>query len=70
MLTANAGLPHRSTREAIALAIHLVVHVERVGRHRRVTDVARVAGYDVAADRIRTEPIVGPALTGTEGGVS
>ena len=46
------------------MAIHLVVHVERVGRHRRVTDVARVAGYDVAADRIRTEPIVVPAMTG------
>ena len=66
----NTGLPHHSTREAIALAIHLVVHVERVGRHRRVTDVARVAGYDVAADRIRTEPIVVPALSGAEGGVS
>lgn len=70
VLTANTGLPHHSTREAIALAIHLVVHVERVGRHRRVTDVARVAGYDVGADRIRTEPIVVPALTGAEGGVS
>src|SRR5262249_18748271 len=30
VLTANVGLPHRSTREAIALAIHLVVHIARV----------------------------------------
>ena len=39
VLTANVGLPHHSTREAIALAIHLVVHIDRVGRtqdrHRR-----------------------------------
>ena len=31
VLTANVGLPHHSTREAIALAIHLVVHIDRVG---------------------------------------
>jgi hypothetical protein len=30
VLTANVGLPHRSIREAIALAIHLVVHIARV----------------------------------------
>ena len=57
VLTANTGLPHHSTREAIALAIHLVVHIERVGRTRTVTDVATVSGYDTAADRIRLEPV-------------
>ena len=30
VLTANVGLPHHSIREAIALAIHLVVHLARV----------------------------------------
>jgi Flp pilus assembly CpaF family ATPase len=50
-LTANIGLPHRSVREAIALAIHLIVHIARINGVRRVTDVARVAGYDIAADR-------------------
>ena len=30
VLTANVGLPHTSTREAIALAINLIVHVARV----------------------------------------
>jgi pilus assembly protein CpaF len=29
VLMANAGLPHHSTREAIALAFDLVVHVDR-----------------------------------------
>src|SRR5215470_9503571 len=57
VLAANTGLPHHSIREAIALAIHLVVHIERVGRTRKVTDVAAVAGYDAATDRIRLEPV-------------
>jgi pilus assembly protein CpaF len=50
VLTANVGLPHRSTREAIAFAIHLVIHIARVEGVRRVTEVARVAGYDVDRD--------------------
>jgi pilus assembly protein CpaF len=51
VLTANVGLPHRSVREAIALAIHLIVHIARVNGVRRVSEVARVAGYEVASDR-------------------
>lgn len=56
VLTANVGLPHRSTREAIALAIHLVVHVARVAGQRRVTQVVAVHEYDGQADRFRLEP--------------
>jgi pilus assembly protein CpaF len=55
VLTANVGLPHRSIREAIAFAIHLVIHVARIDRLRRVTEVARVAGYDAECDRFRLE---------------
>lgn len=55
VLTANVGLPHRSTREAIALAIHLIVHIARVGGHRRVTEVAAVRGYDAQSDRFLLE---------------
>ena len=51
VLTANVGLPHHSIREAIALAIHLIVHLGRVEGHRRVTGVVVVQGYDTAADR-------------------
>ncbi len=69
VLMANTGLPHHSTREAIALAIHLVVHVERVGRARKVTDVATVSGYDPAGDRIRLAPLVSRVPTDAEGGV-
>src|SRR5205814_7128664 len=56
VLTANDGLPHHSVREAIALAIHLVVHIARVHGRRRVTEVVRVRGYDPRQDRFLLEP--------------
>jgi Flp pilus assembly CpaF family ATPase len=56
VLTANVGLPHRSTREAITLAIHLVVHLARLESRRAVTDVVRVRGYDPQSDRFVVEP--------------
>jgi pilus assembly protein CpaF len=56
VLTANVGLPHRSTREAITLAVHLVVHLARVNGRRTVTQVAHVRGYDAQQDRFIVEP--------------
>jgi Flp pilus assembly CpaF family ATPase len=44
-------LPHRSIREAIALAIHQVVHIARLNGRRHVTEVLQVRGYDVESDR-------------------
>jgi pilus assembly protein CpaF len=55
VLTANVGLPHRSTREAIALAIHLVVHIARVRSHRRVTQLMAIKEYDGHNDRFVME---------------
>jgi pilus assembly protein CpaF len=55
VLTANVGLPHHSTREAIALAIHFVVHIARVNGRRAVTEVVAVRGYDHNADRFGLE---------------
>lgn len=51
VLTANVGLPHRSVREAIALAVHLVVHIARVHGQRRVTQLMAVREYDGHQDR-------------------
>ena len=48
--TANVGLPHASIREAIALAIHLVVHIARDGGRRRVTQLVAVRGYSPQTD--------------------
>lgn len=57
VLTANVGLPHHSIREAIALAINVVVHIARTDAGRRVTEVARVAGYDASGDRFQLETV-------------
>lgn len=55
VLMANVGLPHASIREAIALAIHMVVHLERVDNERRVTQVAHVRGYHARRDQFALE---------------
>ena len=55
VLTANVGLPHHSVREAIALAIHLVVHIARVNGRRRVTEITTIRGYDAGTDRFELE---------------
>jgi pilus assembly protein CpaF len=57
VLTANVGLPHASTREAIAFAIHLVAHIARDGGRRRVTQLVRVRGYDTQADAFRLDSL-------------
>jgi pilus assembly protein CpaF len=51
VLTANVGLPHRSVREAIAFAIHKIVHIARINGVRRVSEITGVTGYDIVADR-------------------
>lgn len=65
VVAANVGLPHASVREAIALAIHLVVHIARDGAQRRVTEVAGVQGYEAQPDRFVVEHLY---TYGTEGG--
>jgi pilus assembly protein CpaF len=61
VLTANVGLPHRSIREAIALAIHLIVHIARVNGCRQVTELTAIRGYDANADRF----VLDSRLTGS-----
>jgi pilus assembly protein CpaF len=68
VLTANVGLPHRSIREAIAFAIHVVVHIARVDGMRRVTQVTRVTAYDAETDRFRLDDMT--AALAAEGGIA
>jgi pilus assembly protein CpaF len=55
VLMANIGLPLASIREAIGLAIHAVVHLERVEDRRRVTQTARILRYDARSDHFVLE---------------
>ena len=55
VLTANVGLPHHGIREAIALAIHLVVHLTRANGRRQVSAVVSVLGYAATSDRFHLQ---------------
>lgn len=57
VLTANIGLPHASTREAIALAIHVVAHIAREVGRRRVTQLLALRGYDSRTDTFALETL-------------
>lgn len=48
ILTANVGLPHASIREAIAMAVDVVVHIARLLGRRAVTQCIGVTGHDIA----------------------
>jgi pilus assembly protein CpaF len=58
VLTANVGLPHHSVREAIALAIPVIVHIGRIDAVRRVTQIVNVRGYDPETDRFALQSAV------------
>ena len=58
VLMANVGLPHQSIREAIALAVHVVAHVSRIGGKRRLTELLRVEGYDSRNDQFELSPLL------------
>ncbi len=59
VLMANVGLPHASTREAIAFAIHLVAHIARDGGRRRLTQLVAVRAYDPRADTFALDTLYG-----------
>jgi pilus assembly protein CpaF len=50
-------LPHRTVRENIGSAVHLVVHIERREGRRFVREMLRVRGYDVTSDRYDLETV-------------
>jgi pilus assembly protein CpaF len=70
VLLANVGLPHRSTREAIALAIHLVVHIARDDGQRLVTELVDVHGYDGVTDRFLLRSCLTERSPAQEGAVA
>ena len=57
VLMANVGLPHKSTREAIALAVHLVAHIARVDGRRRLTQLVAIDGYHTGFDTFELRPL-------------
>jgi pilus assembly protein CpaF len=70
VLTAHVGLPHGSTREAIALAIHLVAHLARVNGRRVVTELVAVRAYEAHDDRFHVDTLFRDDRTLQEGAIA
>jgi pilus assembly protein CpaF len=51
VLSAGTGLPYDGVQKAVAMAIGVVVHIDRRGRNRIVTDVIEVQGYRPQTDQ-------------------
>jgi hypothetical protein len=47
----SVDMPLRGTKDAIALAIDIVVHIDRIAGQRRVAQVISVDGYDARRDQ-------------------
>jgi Flp pilus assembly CpaF family ATPase len=58
-LQADVGITERFVKKSIAEAIDIVVHVEREGGRRRVTEIAQVEGYDRERSECRLVPVLG-----------
>jgi pilus assembly protein CpaF len=50
VLTAGTGLSLHAIREAIALAVQVVVHLDRIDGQRRVTEILRLQRYNARAE--------------------
>ena len=64
VVSGTAGLPHASVREAIALAIDLVVHIARDAGQRRITELLAVRRYDAKPDRFEVEHLYTHGIPG------
>jgi len=64
VVSGTAGLPHASVREAIALAIDIVVHIAREAGQRRITELLVMHRYDTESDRFDVEHLYTHGIPG------
>lgn len=57
VLLAGIELPYKAIRSNIAEALSLIVHIERRGGRRAVTEILRIKRYDPVEDRYDLEPL-------------
>jgi pilus assembly protein CpaF len=58
VLMADVGLPHPSIKEAVGLAIQMVVHLKREAGRRVASEAVCVRGYNVEAGRFELAPLL------------
>jgi len=57
VLMSGVELPYKAIRDNIGAALNCLVHIERRGAQRLVTQVFRINGYDPALDRYNLEAL-------------
>jgi pilus assembly protein CpaF len=67
VLMSLVEMPLRGIKDAIALAIDLVVHIDRVDGQRLVAQVISVDGYDTRTDRFQTDELYPRPVEGLSG---
>ncbi len=68
LLAAQGSIPLGAIRELLALGIHWLVQVERVGSERRITEISRIEGRE--GDTILLRPMVQPLAHGIPKGAA
>ena len=58
-LSAADGVPHAALRDQVASAVDLVVHVQRVGRDRRISAIGEVVAPDLVRPVVTDGRVVG-----------
>jgi Flp pilus assembly CpaF family ATPase len=58
-MQADVGMTERFVKKSIAEAIGIIVHVERDGARRRVTEMVRVEGFDPERSEYCLVPVLG-----------
>jgi len=56
VLQSGVDLPYQAVRRMIADAVEVVIHIERYGGRRIVSEIVRIQGYDAEHDRYTAEP--------------
>jgi len=57
VLQSNVELPYRAIKSNIAASLNLLIHIERRPGRRFVSEVLRIAGYDLEHDRYAFDQI-------------
>lgn len=57
VLQSNVELPYRAIKSNIADSLNLLIHIERRPGRRSVSEVLKIAGYDLESDRYAFNPV-------------
>lgn len=57
VLQSGINLPHRAIIASIANCVELLVHVDRIRGHRKISEILKVQGFNPESENCRTSPV-------------